>query len=193
MQKLTRSDLMTLEAYSAERPDVRARVIEHKKPRRIALSANATLYFEDRTTIAYQVQEMLRVERIFDAAEIEQELETYNPLIPDGRNWKATLMFEFPEVEERRRALAAMPGIEHRIWARVGDHPKIYAIANEDLERSTADKTSAVHFIRIELDPGSVAAAKSGAEIRMGVDHDSMRCDVTLSEASRRSLVADLD
>ena len=193
MQKLNRSDLWTLEAYSVERPAFRARVIEHKKPRRVALHPNATMYFEDTTTIKYQLQEILRVERIFDAAEIEDELASYNPLIPDGTNWKGTFMFEFPEVEERRRALAEMPGIEHRIWVKVGDQPKRYAIANEDLERSTGDKTSAVHFLRFELDPASIAAARSGAEIRMGIDHDRLPCDVALAEATRRSLVADLD
>jgi hypothetical protein len=192
MQKLKRTDLWTLESYSAERPAFRATVIEHKKPRRVALSANATMYFEDSVTIKYQVQEMLRVERIFDAAEVEEELAAYNPLIPDGTNWKGTFMFEFPDVEERRQALARMPGVEHRIWVQVGDQPRIFAIANEDLDRSTDDKTSAVHFLRFELDPASIAAAKTGAPIRMGIDHDEMRCEVTLPEASRRSLAADL-
>jgi hypothetical protein len=192
MQKLKRSDLWTLESYSTERPAFRARVIEHKKPRRVALHPNATMYFEDATTIKYQVQEMLRVERIFESAEIEEELEAYNPLIPDGTNWKGTFMFEFPEVEDRRRALAGMPGVEHTIWVQVGDRPKIFAIANEDLERSTDEKTSAVHFLRFELDPASIAAAKAGAAIRMGIDHDRLRSAVELSDASRRSLVADL-
>ncbi len=192
MQKLKRSDLWTLEAYSTERPAFRATVIEHKKPRRVALHPNATMYFEDAVTIKYQVQEMLRVERIFESAEIEDELAAYNPLIPDGTNWKGTFMFEFPDVEERRRALAEMPGVEHTIWVQVGDQPKIFAIANEDLDRSTEDKTSAVHFLRFELDPASIAAAKGGATIRMGIDHDRLRCAVELSEASRRSLVADL-
>lgn len=192
MQKLKRTDLWTLESYSAERPAFRTTVIEHKKPRRVALSANATMYFEDSVTIKYQVQEMLRVERIFEPAEIEEELAAYNPLIPDGTNWKGTFMFEFPDVEERRQALARMPGVEHRIWVQVGDQPRIFAIANEDLDRSTDDKTSAVHFLRFELDPASIAAAKTAAPIRMGIDHDEMRCEVTLPEASRRSLAADL-
>ena len=192
MQKLTRSDLWNLETYSVERPAFRAQVIEHKKPRRVALSPNATMNFEDRTTIRYQVQEMLRVERIFETAEIENELAAYNPLIPDGTNWKGTFMFEFPDVEERRRALARMPGVEHRIWMQVGDRPRIFANANDDLERSTDEKTSAVHFLRFELDPASIAAAKAGAAIRMGIDHDAMHCEVELPESSRRSLVADL-
>lgn len=192
MQKLKRTDLWNLESYSVERPAFRAAVIEHKKPRRVALNANATMYFEDSTTIKYQVQEMLRVERIFEAAEIEDELAAYNPLIPDGSNWKGTFMFEFPDADERRRALARMPGIEHRIWVQVGENPRIFANANEDLERSTDEKTSAVHFLRFELDAASIADAKRGAAIRMGIDHDEMRCEVTLGEASRRSLAADL-
>jgi len=192
MQKLARNDLWSLEAYAEQRPAFRVAVIEHKKPRRVALHANATMYFEDATTIKYQVQEMLRVERIFDAAAIEEELAAYNPLIPDGSNWKGTFMFEFPEVETRRRALAEMSGIEHRIWIQVDGQPRIPAIANEDIERSTADKTSAVHFLRFELDPASVAAAKAGADIHMGIDHDHLRCEVTLADATRRSLVSDL-
>ena len=192
MQKLKRSDLWTLEAYSTERPAFRAQVIEHKKPRRVPLHPNATMYFEDAVTIKYQVQEMLRVERIFESTEIEEELAAYNPLIPDGTNWKGTFMFEFPDVEERRRALAEMSGVEHTIWVQVGEGPKNLAIANEDLDRSTEDKTSAVHFLRFELDPASIAAAKAGATIRMGIDHDHLRCAVELSDASRRSLVADL-
>jgi hypothetical protein len=192
MQKLKRSDLWNLETYSTERPAFRAQVIEHKKPRRVALSPNATMYFEDLTTIKYQLQEILRVERIFEAAEIEEELAAYNPLIPDGTNWKGTFMFEFPDVEERRQALARMPGVEHRIWVQVGDQPRIFANANEDLERSTDEKTSAVHFLRFELDAASIAAAKRGAPIRMGIDHDQMRCEIELPEASRRSLAADL-
>jgi hypothetical protein len=192
MEKLSRSDLWSLEAYSERRPTFRAEVIEHKKPRRIALNPNAAMYFEDRITIKYQVQEMLRVERIFEAAEIEDELGAYNPLIPDGTNWKGTLMFEFPDVEERRQALARMPGVEHHIWVQVGDNPRIAAIANEDLERSTEEKTAAVHFLRFELDPASITAAKSGAPIHMGIDHPGMSCRVALDDASRQSLVADL-
>ena len=192
MQKLARSDLWTLETYAAERATFRARVIEHKKPRRVALHPNATLSFEDTMTIRYQVQEMLRVERIFEPAEIAAELEAYNPLIPNGTNWKATFMIEFPDLDERREALAAMPGVEHKVWAQVGDRQKLYAIANEDMERSTDDKTAAVHFLRFELDPVSAQAAKSGAAIRMGIDHDRLRADVRLADASRRSLVADL-
>jgi hypothetical protein len=159
----------------------------------VALTPNATMYFEDFLTLKYQVQEMLRVERLFEPAEIDSELEAYNPLIPDGTNWKGTFMFEYPDVEERRRALARMAGIEHRVWVQVAGQEKIFAIANEDLERSTEEKTSAVHFLRFELEPGSIAAVKKGADIRMGIDHDEMRCEVTLSDETRRSLAQDLD
>ena len=193
MQKLDRSTLWSLEEYAQKCDAFRAEVIEHKKPRRVPLTANATMYFEDFLTLKYQVQEMLRVERLFEPREIEEELSAYNPLIPDGSNWKGTFMFEYPDVEERRRALARMAGIEHRIWVQVAGQEKIFGIANEDLERSTDDKTSAVHFLRFELDPDSIAAVKNGADIKMGIDHDEMRCDVTLSDETRRSLVKDLD
>jgi len=193
MQKLDRSNLWSLEEYAQKRDAFRAEVIEHKKPRRVALTPNATMYFEDFLTLKYQVQEMLRVERLFEPAEIDSELEAYNPLIPDGTNWKGTFMFEYPDVEERRRALARMAGIEHRVWVQVAGQERIFAIANEDLERSTEEKTSAVHFLRFELEPGSIAAVKKGADIRMGIDHDGMRCEVTLSDETRRSLAQDLD
>lgn len=193
MQKLDRSKLWSLEEYAQKRDAFRAEVIEHKKPRRVALTPNATMYFEDFTTLKYQVQEMLRVERLFEAADIEDELAAYNPLIPDGTNWKGTFMFEYPDVEERRRALGRMAGIEHRIWVQVAGQNKIFAVANEDLDRSTDEKTSAVHFLRFELDPKSIEAAKAGADIKMGIDHDEMRCEVTLSDDTRKSLVGDLD
>tara|TARA_Y100001933_G_scaffold153338_2_gene151744 strand:- start:230 stop:811 length:582 start_codon:yes stop_codon:yes gene_type:complete len=193
MQKLDRSKLWSLEEYAQKRDAFRAEVIEHKKPRRVALTPNATMYFEDFTTLKYQVQEMLRVERLFEAADIEDELAAYNPLIPDGTNWKGTFMFEYPDVEERRRALGRMAGIEHRIWVQVAGQNKVFAVANEDLDRSTDEKTSAVHFLRFELDPKSIEAAKAGADIKMGIDHDEMRCEVTLSDDTRKSLVGDLD
>ncbi len=193
MQKLDRSNLWSLEQYAQQRETFRTEVIEHKKPRRVALSPNATMYFEDFLTLKYQVQEMLRVERIFEPEEIEDELSAYNPLIPDGSNWKGTLMFEYPDVEERRKALSRMAGIEHRIWVQVAGQDKVFAVANEDLERSTDDKTSAVHFLRFELGPDSVAAVKRGADVKMGIDHEEMRCEVTLSDETRRSLAQDLD
>ncbi len=192
MQKLDRSNLWSLEEYAVKREAFRAEVIAHKKPRRVALTPNATMYFEDFTTLKYQVQEMLRVERIFEAAEIAEEIAAYNPLIPDGSNWKGTFMFEYPDVAERRKALAAMPGIEHKIWIQIDGFDRIYAIANEDLERSTDEKTSAVHFLRFELDEGSIGAVKTGAAIRMGIDHPALPCEVALSEATRESLIKDL-
>lgn len=193
MEKLDRSKLWSLEEYAQKRDAFRNEVIEHKKPRRVALTPNATMYFEDFLTLKYQIQEMLRVERLFEPQEIEDELSAYNPLIPDGSNWKGTFMFEYPEVEERRKALARMAGIEHRIWMQVAGCDRMFAVANEDLDRSTDEKTSAVHFLRFELGPDSVAAVKAGADIKMGIDHDEMRCEVTLSDATRRSLTRDLD
>lgn len=193
MQKLDRTSLWGLEEYAMKREAFRKEVMEHKRPRRVALTPNATMYFEDATTIRYQVQEMLRVERLFEPSEIEDELAAYNPLIPDGSNWKGTFMLEYADVDERRQALARMAGIEHRIWMQVAGQQKVFATANEDLERSTPDKTSAVHFLRIELDPDSVKAAKNGADIKMGIDHDELRCSVTLPDATRLSLLQDLD
>lgn len=193
MQKLDRSNLWSLEDYAQKRDAFRAEVIEHKKPRRVALNPNATMYFEDFLTLKYQVQEMLRVERLFEPEAIADELAAYNPLIPDGSNWKGTFMFEYADTEERRKALARMVGIENHIWVQVAGQDRVFAIANEDLDRSTDEKTSAVHFLRFELDPDSIKAAKAGADIKMGIDHDEMRCEVTLSDDTRRSLVKDLD
>jgi hypothetical protein len=193
MQKLSRDNLWSLEEYAQQRAAFRTQVIEHKKPRRVALHRNATMYFEDFLTIKYQVQEMLRVERIFEREQIAEEIAAYNPLIPDGGNWKGTFMFEFPDVDERRRALGRMAGIEHRIWVQVAGQERVFAVANEDLERSTEEKTSAVHFLRFELDPASIAAVKGGADIKMGIDHDEMRCEVTVTDDTRRSLARDLD
>lgn len=194
MEKLSRNDLMGLEQYAAERPAFRARVMEHKKPRHISIGPNATLYFEDRLTMQYQIQEMLRAERIFEAEGIQEELDAYNPLIPDGSNWKATFMVEFPDVEERQQALARLIGVEKAIWVRVGGLEKVHPVADEDLERETEEKTSSVHFLRFELSPEMVAAAKGGAPISMGIDHENYTHSVDpVGEASRASLVADLD
>lgn len=192
-RKLTRADLMTLEAYSEERPSFRDKVIRHKSTRRIQLGPHATLIFEDRLTIQYQIQEMLRVERIFNAAGIEEELEAYNPLIPDGSNWKATLLIEYPDAEERRLALTKMTGIEHKVWAIVGSGEKTFAIANEDLDRSNEEKTAAVHFLRFELSEDGVAQLKSGAPLSMGIDHPELPYQVQLLDNERLSLLADLD
>ena len=171
MKKLTRSDLFTLEKYTEIRPEFRERVLAHKKNRQVAIGPNATLYFEDCLTMQYQIQEMLRIERIFEPEGIDDELEAYNPLIPDGSNWKATFMIEFPDVDERRKALAYLKGIEDRVWVRVAGFDPVRPIADEDLEREDEEKTSAVHFLRIELTPDMVSAVKQGAAIAMGIDH----------------------
>jgi hypothetical protein len=193
MQMLTRENLMSLEQYAKARPAFRAEVLAHKRDRQVPIGPNATLYFEDRLTMQYQVQEMLRIERVFEAEGIEDELSAYNPLIPNGSNWKATFMIEFGDVEQRRAALMQMVGIEHRVWAQVGSKQRIYAIADEDLDRATEDKTSSVHFMRFELTPEMVAAAKQGAPISMGIEHEVYRHTVeAVPENVRRSLVADL-
>jgi hypothetical protein len=193
MTHLTASDLMPLEQYARQRAEFRQKVLAHKKNRQVALGPNATLYFEDGLTIQYQVQEMLRVERIFEAEGIEDELSAYNPLIPDGRNWKATFMLEYPEVEQRKRELARLIGVEDKVWAQVSGHDKVYAIADEDLERETEEKTSSVHFMRFELGALMIKALKGGATLAMGVDHDNLRVTVTVPDAVRASLVNDLD
>lgn len=192
MEKLTRADLLSLEQYSIERKAFREKVMAHKADRKIHIGPNATLYFEDRLTMQYQIQEMLRIEKIFESAGINEELESYNPLIPDGSNWKATFMVEFSDVEERKVQLGRLIGIERHTWVQVAGFDKVYAIANEDLERETEEKTSAVHFTRFELTPVMVASVQEGAAIQMGIEHPNYAHVVTLSEASRASLVADL-
>ena len=193
MEKLSRQDLFSLEAYAEARPDFRAQVLRHKAARRIELGDHATLYFEDRMTMQYQIQEMLRVERIFEASGIQEELDAYNPMIPDGSNWKATFMLEYEDVAERRDALAALINVEDHTWVRVADLQSVYAIADEDLERETSDKTSSVHFMRFELTPQMVEAATAGAPISMGIDHPAYTVSLEpISEASRASLAADL-
>ncbi len=193
MQKLTRKDLMSLEQYAVERPDFRARVLAHKQNRRLPLGTNATLYFEDRLTMQYQVQEMLRIERIFEADGIADELDAYNPLIPDGSNWKATFMVEFPDIEERRAMLKSLVGIEKRVYVKVDGHNRVFAIADEDLERSDADKTSAVHFLRFELEPAMIESLRSGAQLSAGIDHENYRVSVSpVADNVRNSLVEDL-
>jgi len=193
MKKLERNELFGLEAYAEARPAFRQRVIAHKKLRQVLLGPHATLYFEDRLTIQYQVQEMLRVERIFERAAIEDELAAYNPLIPDGANWKATFMLEYPDIDERRQALARLGGIEHRVWVQVDGGERIHAIADEDMDRTNEEeKTSAVHFLRFELDAASIVSLKKGAPLRMGIDHASLRCEVAVPQAVRDCLVQDL-
>jgi hypothetical protein len=190
---LTRDNLYSLEQYARIRPEFRARVIAHKRHRRVALGEHAALYFEDALTMQYQVQEMLRLERMFEAQAIQDELDVYNPLIPDGRNWKATFMIEYPDESERRRALTRLVGIEDSVWLRVAGHGKVYPVANEDLERSQAGKTSAVHFLRFELTPAMCAAVKDGADIAAGIDHPESRLEVVLPSAVRASLAADIE
>jgi hypothetical protein len=193
MQKLDRTSLWSLEQYSVERAAFRAAVIDHKKPRRVAIGNHATLIFEDQLTMKYQVQEMLRIEKIFEAADIEEELGAYNPLIPDGSNWKATFMIEYPDAEERGQALATLGGIEETIWIQAEGAARVYAIANEDMPRSTDGKAAAVHFLRFEFDPTSVRAIKAGAAVTAGIDHAGLRGEVQLSAASAASLRTDLD
>ncbi len=194
MQKLTRQDLYSLEQYAQERPAFRARVMEHKKTRQVQVGANATLYFEDRLTMQYQIQEMLRIERLFEPEAIQEELDAYNPLISDGTNWKATFMMEYTEVDERRQALAALVGVEDKVWVKVEGFDKVYAVADEDLERETEDKTSSVHFLRFELSPEMVKAVKAGAAAAVGIEHDHYHHEVDpLPPAVRDSLAADLE
>jgi hypothetical protein len=193
-KKLTRASLYPLEKYAEIRPQFRAKVMEHKRNRNIQLGDHVTLHFEDALTMQYQVQEMLRVERIFEAAGIEEELQTYNPLIPDGSNLKATFMIEYPEVEQRKQALARLIGIEDKVWVQIDGFEPVYAIADEDLDRETEDKTSSVHFLRFEFSSEQRAAAKSGAEINIGIDHDDYRVRIApLPAAQRDALAADLD
>ncbi len=192
MDKLAPEDLYTLEAYAKLRGEYRARVMEHKEHRRLQLGDAVLLLFEDRLTIQYQVQEMLRVERIFEAAGIEEELAAYNPLIPDGSNWKATMMIQFPDPARRRLELERLVGIEGRVWIRVDEHPQVFAIADEDLERATEKKTSSVHFLRFELTPAMCDALKQGASLEAGISHPVYEAAAVLSEPMRESLIADL-
>ena len=194
MQPLTADDLMSLEQYARERPRFRQHAVAHKRARALAVGPNMRLLFEDQLTIQYQVQEMLRIERIFEPDGIAEELGAYNPLIPDGDNWKATCMIEFPDVEERRRKLAELVGIEDRIWVRVGDGDPVYAIADEDMERATEAKTSAVHFLRFQLPGDDIATLKAGATLAVGVDHEHYRHAVDpVPQALHEQLLADLD
>jgi hypothetical protein len=191
--KLRPEDLFSLEQYAKQRAQFRPGVLAHKRNRKIAVGPNATFCFEDRLTVQYQVQEMLRIERIFESEGIADELAAYNPLIPDGSNWKATLLIEFPDAEERRVALAGLKAVEDRSWVRVAAHAQVFAIADEDLERENDEKTSAVHFVRFELTPAMVAAVKQGAAIAVGIDHPSYSHAVDpLPAAVRDSLANDL-
>jgi hypothetical protein len=193
MQKLTPDDLMTLERYARERAAFRTRVIAHKKVRKLGVGPNTTWLFEDRLTIQYQVQEILRTEKIFEHEGIVEELEAYNPLIPDGRNWKVTLLIEFPDPATRPAALARLKGIEDRCWVQVADFSRVFAIADEDLERENEEKTSSVHFLRFELSDAMVAALRGGARLSAGIDHvNYTHAADSLPAGLREALIADL-
>jgi hypothetical protein len=191
MPRIAPDSLLTLEAYAKERGAFRARVIEHKRARTVHLGEHVTLLFEDELTIRYQIQEMLRIEKMFEQAGIEDELDVYNPLIPDGSNLKATMLIEYEDENERRDALARLKGIEDRVWVRVDDLPAVHAIADEDLERANAQKTSSVHFLRFELTASMIAGFRGGENIRIGVDHPAYQVNVELPEPVRNALVAD--
>jgi hypothetical protein len=193
MPRITRESLLTLEAYARQRPAFRARVLAHKKPRTVQLGEHLTLLFEDELTMRYQIQEMLRIEKTFEEAGIQDELDVYNPLIPDGQNWKAHLFVEYEDVDERRQALARLQGIEDRVWVQVAGQPRVQAIADEDLERDNAQKTAAVHSLRFELSAAMTAALKAGAALAIGVDHPEYRGTLDpVPEATRQALLADL-
>ncbi|MBK7250156.1 MAG: DUF3501 family protein [Gammaproteobacteria bacterium] len=191
--RLAPGELMSLEQYARERPAFRACVLEHKRARRLAVGPHTTWLFEDRLTVQYQVQEMLRVERIFEPEGIEDELAAYNPLIPDGTNWKVTLLIEFPDPGERASRLAGLKGIESRCWVRVAGHAAVFAIADEDLERENEEKTSSVHFLRFELDAPMIAALRAGAALAVGIDHERCTCALDpVPPTAREALLADL-
>jgi hypothetical protein len=193
MSKITRESLMTLEAYHKARPEMRKQAIEERRKRSVRLGEHLNLLFENELLMRYQVQEMLRVEKIFDDEGIQDELGAYNPLVPDGSNFKATMMLEYPNESERRLALSKLLGVEHKMFVQVEGQPRVYAIANEDLERTTADKTSSVHFMRFELTPEMKKSLKTGAQMMVGCDHKEYPMHVeTLPDDTLASLVNDL-
>jgi hypothetical protein len=193
MPLITRDSLMTLEAYAKARPQFRAEVMAHKKNRSLQIGGNVSLIFEDEITIRYQVQEMLRIEKIFEEAGIADELDTYNPLIPNGSNWKATMLIEYPDPRQRQNMLSRLIGIEDKVWVRVDGCQRVYAIADEDLERENAEKTSSVHFLRFELDSNMVKLIRGGANFAVGIDHQQYNFTIDSVDARiRNSLVADL-
>ncbi len=193
MTAIHRDSLMTLEAYARARDDFRAKVIAHKKNRTVHLGEHVTLLFEDEMTIRYQVQEMLRIERIFEDHGIQEELDAYNPLIPDGHNWKATMLIEYEDPVERKRELARLIGIENRVWVRVSGFNRVHAIADEDLDRDRPGKTASVHFLRFELTPAMIAAVKAGADVAMGVDHPAYEVGLAeIDPVTRQALAKDL-
>jgi hypothetical protein len=193
MGTITADSLMSLEQYAKARKEFRERVLAHKKNRTVQLGGHVTLVFEDELTMRYQIQEMLRVERIFEAEGIRDELDSYNPLVPDGSNWKATMLIEYPDIDERREALAKLIGVEDRVWVEVEGHPRIYAIADEDIDRENDDKTSAVHFLRFELSGPMKQALKGGGALSLGVDHPNYSATIDRAGAgTAASLLKDL-
>jgi hypothetical protein len=192
MPSITRESLLTLEAYSRERNAFRAKVMEHKRLRKVAIGPAVMLHFEDELTVRYQIQEMLRAERVFEESGIQEEIEAYSPLVPDGRNLKATMMLEYPDADERKAWLEKLIGIEDRTWIGVEGQDRVWAIADEDLDRETAEKTSSVHFLRFELTQPMADALKAGASLTMGVDHAEYRHDLRLDADRRQALVQDL-
>jgi hypothetical protein len=192
--RINRESLMSLETYARERKVFRSRVLAHKKPRSVQLGEHMTLLFEDELTIRYQIQEMLRIEKTFEEVGIQDELDAYNPLVPDGTNWKATMLIEYEDVDERKRALSELKGVEGRVWVQAEGRPRIFAIADEDLERENEEKTSSVHFLRFELDAETISALKRGASLAIGVDHPAYAFALApVPAATRAALLADLD
>jgi len=189
---ITPDSLMTLEAYSKWRKDHKADVLSHRKLRSLHLGDHITLQFESETTIRYQIQEMLRIEKIFEEDGIAQEVEAYAPLVPEGSNWKATMLIEYPDVNERKRELARLIGVEDRMFVEVEGHGRVYAIADEDLDRETEEKTSAVHFVRFEFSPAAAAAVKAGASVKLGCDHKNYPAHITIAPEALASLAGDL-
>lgn len=190
--KITRDNLMTLEAYSQYRKENKAAIIAHRQLRSVHLGEHINVQFESETSIRYQIQEMLRLEKIFEAEAIDQEIEAYAPLVPDGSNWKATMLIEYPDVNERKRELARLIGVEDHLFVEVEGHARVYAIADEDMDRENDEKTSAVHFVRFELDPAMCAAVKAGAGVKLGCDHTYYPAHVTIPAETLASLASDL-
>ena len=192
MPQIARESLLSLEAYARSRSEFRARAMEHKRRRTVHVGEHLTLLFEDELTVRYQIQEMLRIERIFEEADIRGELDAYNPLVPDGSNWKATMLLEYPDPAERRARLAELKGVERRTWVQVEGCERVYAIADEDLERENEEKTSSVHFLRFELSPQMARALRHGAGLTMGADHPNYQASAPIAPETKRSLMEDL-
>jgi Protein of unknown function (DUF3501) len=192
MPTITHDSLMTLEAYARARKDIKARLMPHRRLRSVRLGEHINLQFEDEQTIRYQIQEMLRIEKIFEAEGIQGEIDAYAPLVPDGTNWKATMLLEYPDVHERRRELARLIGVEDRMFVEVEGHSRIYAIADEDMERENEDKTSSVHFLRFEFPPAARQAVRAGASVKLGCDHPNYPAHVTIAPETLASLAGDL-